>query len=214
LTSSKQLALTDSETLDEVLNCLSENISIETQGACDERTLFEILIRAASIGDSIENTTKILNSSPSGSDIRYHLDKINKFEQLENQINLALKSRIPHGIRKASHKLAIDLNLIPYYGKPDSDEEPYIYRSQAKSGTCSFYAYATLYILTKGKRITLAIRGVRWLDTNVAIITYLLAELDALQVNIKTLYLDRGFFSISVIRWLQALDIPFVMPAL
>ncbi|MFB2771960.1 hypothetical protein ACE1AT_22150 [Pelatocladus sp. BLCC-F211] len=154
MTSPKQLALTDSETLDEVLNCLSENISIETQGACDQKTLFEILIKAASSGDSIENTTKILKSSPSGSDIRYHLDKINKFEQLENQINLALKSRIPHRIKKASHKIAIDLNLIPYYGKPDSDEEPYIYRSQAKSGTCSFYAYATIYILTKGKRIT------------------------------------------------------------
>ncbi|WP_265579661.1 hypothetical protein [Plectonema radiosum] len=28
----------------------------------------------------------------------------------------------------------------------------------------------------KGKRVTLAIRGVRWLDTSVAIITYLLAE--------------------------------------
>lgn len=214
MTSVKQLALTDSETLEEVLNCLSENISIETQGACDEKTLFEILIRSASSQDSIENTTKILNSSPSGSDIRYHLDKISKFEQLENQVNLALKSRIPPRIKKASHKMAIDLNLIPYYGKPDIDEEPYIYRSQAKSGTCSFYAYATLYILTKGKRITLAIRGVRWLDTNVAIISYLLAELYTLKVNIKTLYLDRGFFSISVIRWLQALDIPFVMPAI
>ncbi len=42
------------------------------------------------------------------------------------------------------------------------------------------YAYATLYVLMKGKRVTLAIRGVRWLDTSVAIITYLLAELDAL----------------------------------
>jgi putative transposase len=104
--------------------------------------------------------------------------------------------------------------LIPYYGKADSDEAPYIYRSQAKSGTCSFYAYTNLYILTKGKRITLAIRGVRCLDTNVAIITYLLAELDTLKVNIKTLYLDRGFFSISVIRWLQASDILFVMPAI
>jgi putative transposase len=214
LASAKQLVLTDSETLDEVLNCLSENISIETQGACDQKTLFEILIRAASSGDSIENTTKILNSSPSGSDIRYHLDKIKKFEELENQINLALKSRIPDGIKKGFHKIAIDLNLIPYYGKPDNDEEAYIYRSQAKSGTCSFYAYATIYILTKGKRITLALRGVRRLDTNVAIITYLLAELDSLKVNIKTLYLDRGFFSISVIRWLQALDIPFVMPAI
>lgn len=210
----KQLALTDSETLDEVLDCLSENISIETQGACDQKTLFEILVRAASSGDSIENTTKVLNSSPCGSDIRYHLDKINNFEQLENQINLALKSRIPRRIKNASHKIAIDLNLIPYYGKPDSDEEPYIYRSQAKSGTCSFYAYASLYILTKGKRITLAIRGVRWLDTNVAILTYLLSEIEAIKVNVKTLYLDRGFFSIAVIRWLQALDISFVMPAI
>ncbi|WP_420763055.1 hypothetical protein [Nostoc sp. CALU 546] len=39
----KQLALTDSETLDEVLDCLSENISIETQGDCGLKTLFEIL---------------------------------------------------------------------------------------------------------------------------------------------------------------------------
>ncbi len=88
--------------------------------------------------------------------------------------------------------MAIDLNLIPYYGKADDEEKPYIYRSQAKSGTCSFYAYATLYVLTKGKRITLAVRGVRWLDTNLAIITYLLSELNALKIEIKTLYLE-GF---------------------
>jgi putative transposase len=97
---------------------------------------------------------------------------------------------------------------------PCSDELPYIYRSQAKSGTCSFYAYATLYILKKNKRITLAIRGVRWLDTSVAILTYLLAELSALKIKIKTLYLDRGFFSVPVIRWLKALKIPFIMPAI
>lgn len=87
---------------------MTENISIATQGACDQKTLFEILIRAASSGDSIENTTKILNQSPCGSDIRYHLDKINDFEKLENQINQTLKSRITHGIKEASHKIAID----------------------------------------------------------------------------------------------------------
>lgn len=214
MTSPKQPVLTDSETLEEVLNCLSENISVETQGACNQKTLFEILVRAASSGDSIENTAKILNESPCGSDIRYHLDKINNFEQLESELNLALKSKIPQGIKKGRHKMAMDLNLIPYYGKADEKETPYIYRSQAKSGTCSFYAYATLYVLTKGKRITLAVRGVRWLDTNVAIITYLLSELDTLKVDRKTLYLDRGFFSIPIIRWLQALGIPFIMPAI
>ena len=189
------LALTDSETLEEVIECLAENFSIQTQGACDKKTLFEIVVRAAASRDSIENTAKILNKIPSGNDIRYHLDKINKFEDLEVQINQALKSRVPIGVKNGCHSLAVDLNLIPYYGEPSLEELPYIYRSQAKSGTCSFYAYATLYVLTKRKRVTLAIRGVRWLDTNVAIITYLLAELEAFNIKVKKLYLDRGFLA-------------------
>jgi hypothetical protein len=152
--SSGQLALTDSETLDEVLECLVENFSIETQGAYDQQSLFEILIKAASSGDSIENTAKILKNVPTANDIRYHLDKIDNFELLETQINQALKSRIPFRIRKGCLKLAIDLNLIPYYGKPSEQELPYIYRSEAKSGTCSFYAYATLYVLAQGKRVS------------------------------------------------------------
>lgn len=212
--SSEELALTDLETLDEVLECLVENFSIETQGVCDQKTLFEILIKAASSGDSIDNTAKLLKNVPTANDIRYHLNKINKFEELEAQINQALKSRIPLGLKKGCLKIAIDLNLICYYGKPTSEESAYIYRSQAKSGTHSFYAYATLYVITKNKRVTLAIRGVRQLDTSVALITYLLAELDSLKINVKKLYLDRGFFNTPVIRWLQALDIPFLMPAI
>jgi putative transposase len=203
--SSEKLVLTDSETLDDVLECLAENFSIETQGAYDQQSLFEILVKAASSGDSIENTAKILKNVPTANDIRYHLDKINNFELLETQINQALKSRIPARIKKGCLKIAIDLNLIPYYGKPSNEELPYIYRSEAKSGTCSFYAYATLYVLMKDKRVTLAIRGVRWRDTTVAIITYLLASLSDLKIKVKKLYLDRGFFSTPVIRWLQAL---------
>jgi len=67
----------------------------ETQGAYDQQSLFEILVKAASSGDSIENTAKILKNVPTANDIRYHLDKINNFELLETQINQALKSRIP-----------------------------------------------------------------------------------------------------------------------
>jgi putative transposase len=212
--SSEELALTDSETLDEVIKCLVEKFSIETQGVCDQQTLFEILIKAASSGDSIENTAKLLKNIPTANDIRYHLNKINDFEELEAQINQILKSRIPLGLKNGCLKIAIDLNLICYYGKPTSEELPYIYRSEAKSGTNSFYAYATLYVITNNKRVTLAIRGVRQFDTSVAIITYLLAELDSLKINVKKLYLDKGFFNTPVIRWLKALDIPFLMPAI
>ena len=54
----------------------------------------------------------------------------------------------------------------------------------------------------------------RWQDTKVAILTYLVAELSSLKIQVKRLYLDREFFSIAVIRWLQALDIPLAMPAI
>ena len=212
--STEELALTDSETLDEVIKCLVENFPIKTQGVCDQQTLFEILIKAASSGDSIENTAKLLKNIPTANDVRYHLSKINNFDELETQINQILKTRIPLGLKNNYLKIAIDLNLICYYGKPTSKELPYIYRSEAKSGTNSFYAYATLYIITNNKRVTLAIRGVRQFDTSVAIITYLLAELDSLKINVKKLYLDRGFFNTPVIRWLQALNIPFLMPAI
>ncbi len=211
---SEKIAITDSETLYEVLDCLTDNISLHTQGACDKRKLFEILVRAASCEDSIENTAKILNQTPCVNDIRYHLKKIDNFEELETQINAALQSKLPNGIKKGRHKIAIDLNLIPDYGEASESEEVYIYRSEAKSGTCSFYAYATLYVLTQGKRVTLSIRGIRRFDTNVAIITYLLSDISSLKLRVKKLYLDRGFFSVPVIRWLQALDIAFVMPAI
>jgi hypothetical protein len=84
--SSEELALTNLENLDEVLECLVENFSIETQGVCDQQTLFEILIHAASSGDSIENTAKLLKNVPTANDIRYHLNKINNFQELEAQI--------------------------------------------------------------------------------------------------------------------------------
>ncbi|MGK7934420.1 MAG: ISH3 family transposase [Xenococcaceae cyanobacterium] len=210
----EQLVLTDEETLTEVVNCLAEHIPINSTGAGDPENLFKILVRAASKQDTIENTSKELKKATSGNNIRYHLSKISDFKQLENQLNSALKNKIPKGLKEKNLVVAIDLNLIPYYGKPQDSEKPYIYRSKAKDGTCSFYAYATLYTIKKGKRVTLAIRGVRWQDTKVAILTYLLAELSSLKIKVKRLYLDREFFSIAVIRWLQALDIPLIMPAI
>lgn len=135
----EKVALTDEETLEEVLDCLMEHISIDTQGAFNQKDLFQILVRAASNKDSLENTAKILNKVPSSNDIRYHLDKLNNFEEVEKQFNIALKSKLPKNLKNKKLKLAIDLNLIPYYGKPSAEEIPFIYRSQAKSGTCSFY---------------------------------------------------------------------------
>lgn len=82
--------LTDNQTLKEVVNCLAENIPIKTQGNCEQKNIFEILIRAATQRDSIENTTKVLKNVPTSNDIRYHLDKYSDITSLEEDLNKAL----------------------------------------------------------------------------------------------------------------------------
>ncbi len=206
--------LTDNQVLEKVISCLETYIPIDTQGACDQRTIFEILIRAASGGDSVENTCKTMQDVPCGNAVRYHLEKYSNINESEERLNNALHDRLPPRIYKGKQCVAADLNLIPYYGTPTSDEEPYIYRSQAKSGTCSFYAYATLYVIRKGKRVTVSLIAVRKYDTNVAIITRLFDKISHLNLGIKRLLIDRGFYSVPVIRWLKAIDIPFEIPVI
>ena len=50
-TSTEKAVLNDEETLKEVIDCLTENISIKTQGACNQTDLFNILVAAASKAD-------------------------------------------------------------------------------------------------------------------------------------------------------------------
>lgn len=206
--------LSDEATLAAALDCLLEHVPLELESTyfcCED--LFEILLRAASRHDSIEHTTQRLEGVPSGNGIRYHLDKLDNMATLEGQLNAALQSRIPPKIRNGRHRIAIDLHLIPYYGTPNEVETPYIYRSQAKAGTTSFFAYATVYVICRNKRVTLGIHPVHRQETLVATVTYLLARLSPLRIRVKRLYLDRGFYSVPVIRWLKALNIPFLMPA-
>lgn len=206
-------ALTDETTLQTAIDCLLEHVPLEMTGDYRPQDLFEILLRAASRGDSIEHTVGQLAGTPSSNGIRYHLGKLSEMATVEQYLNQALQSRIPPKIAKHSQRLAIDLHLIPYYGTPTAAEAPYIYRSQAKAGTTTFFAYATVYVICRNKRVTLGIHAVHRQETLVATLTYLLAILHPLKVRVKRLYLDRGFYSVPVIRWLKALNLAFLMPA-
>lgn len=206
--------LNDDQTLETVLESLLEHIQIDTQGECDEETLFTILLRAASTCGTIEHTADTFEDAPEGGTIRYHLKKCTDMSAMETALNEALQARVPGNLTRSAQRLAIDLNLQPYYGTPTEEEAPYIYRSQAHAGTCSFYAYATCYVIRKGKRVTIALTPVRRDDLMVGIVTRLLDRAVRFGIRIKRLYLDRGFFSVPVIRWLQALDVPVVMPVI
>ncbi|MEM1280250.1 MAG: ISH3 family transposase [Cyanobacteria bacterium P01_H01_bin.152] len=210
---SAEPTLTDEQTLTAAVDTLSAHLNLETQGAMSCTTLYEVLIWAASRGDSIEHASEMLEGVPSGNGIRYHLSKLEDMSQLEAQLNQALQAQLPSQIINRRQRLAIDLHLIPYYGKASDVEGLYVYRSAAKLGTTRFFAYASVYVIRAEQRVTLAVHAVPQGETLVATLTYLLAAIEPLPVKVKRLYLDRGFFSVPVIRWLQALHLPFLMPA-
>lgn len=207
-------ALTDKATLDAALDCLLGTIPIEMQGNHSPKTLYEVLLWAASHQDTVNHSCEMLNAVPSANDIRYHLSKFDDIKTLETQLNDALQCRLPDGIINHRHRLAIDLHLIPYYGQATEQNAPYLYRSAAKAGTTTFFAYATVYVIRAHQRVTLGLHAIARGQTMVATITLLLAQLSTIRVKIERLYLDRGFYSVPVIRWLKALNIPFLMPAI
>ena len=89
-TSTEKAVLTDKHTLKEVIECLSEHISIKTQGAFNQTDLFNILIGAASNSDTIENTAKKFKKSGSGKNIRYPDRQIKKFPTIRNSTKSSL----------------------------------------------------------------------------------------------------------------------------
>jgi putative transposase len=121
-----------------------------------------------------------------------------------------LAGELPKALRQRRQPLAIDLVLIPYHGQPlhDADE---VYRGQAKSGTSHFHAYATAYVIRKGRRFTLALTSVRKGERLEEVVKRLLRQ--AAKTGVKPLYvlLDRGFYSVGVIRYLQAARHSFLM---
>ena len=207
-------ALTDEATLNVAIDWVSTQIPIKTEGVYSPQTFYHVLLWAASHQDTVEHACQVLTGMPSSNDVRYPLNQLEDMAELETQANETLQGRLPDSIGNHRHRLAIDLHLIPYYGVPNEQERSYLYRSQAKAGTTTFFAYATVYVIGRHQRVTLALHAIPRGETMVATITILLARLTTLRVKVKRLYLDRGFYSVPVIRWLQALRMPFLMPAI
>ena len=68
-------------------------------------------------------------------------------------------------------------------------------------------------MIYKDRRITLAMTFVHKSDTMPKILRRLFKRLDVLGMRIKKVYLDKGFYSIGVIRFLKERDLPFIIPA-
>jgi hypothetical protein len=132
---------------------------------------------------------------------------------LESQLNSALTVRLPTSLKRRSQRLALDLVLTPYHGQPQEDPNE-IYRGSYKSGTSHFHAYATLYVARRGQRFTLALTSVKASEPLDQVVKRLMRYGARIGVKSRLVLLDRAFWTVDVIRYLQRARCPFLMPVI
>ena len=176
------------------------------------QTILTVLFAAAARISSLSDTCRLLRDVPDEHVVAAALYATRpEYDILRRRAQAALHGHLPRALRRRPQALALDLTLLPYYGA-DRRTNPHVVRSKAKKGTCSFYGYGTAYVLRKGQRYTLALTAMTRGMTLADLIRELLAQVRAAGVAIRLLVLDRAFYSVEVIRYLQAARRPFLMP--
>jgi putative transposase len=174
--------------------------------------LWSLLLAAAARITSLSDACQRLRDAPSDETARKALlATLPDYATLQRQLNAALAGYLPKTLRKHPQRLAIDLTLIPYHGRPFRDLNE-IYRGQAKDGTSHFHAYASAYVVKHGQRYTVALTGVTKGEPLKDVVQRLLLQAARVGIRPRLLLLDRGFYSVAVIRYLQQARRPFLMP--
>jgi hypothetical protein len=173
--------------------------------------LLHVLFAAAAWVTSLHDACQRLRGAPSDETIRQALfATLPHYQELQRRLNRALAADLPKTLRRRRRKLALDLTLLPYHGAPQERAEE-IYRGRPKAGTGHFHAYATAYVVHKGRRYTLALTGV-WAGEPLAdVVRRLLRQTRRTGVRPRLMLLDREFGMGPVIRSVRAARYPFVV---
>jgi hypothetical protein len=207
-----QYTLTRSHVHGLTSDLLIENLELrDYKRACPARTLVAIIFAACARLVSISAAAADFYGGPSVETVR----KATRFNTpaiaiLERRLNRALRVTGPKKRLPRPH-VSIDLTLIPYHGQPQTNENE-LYRSQAKSGTTHFHAYASAYLIRHGQRLTLALTYVRKGENLAVVLKRLMGLVRKAGARPSLVLLDRGFFCVSVIRYFQSARTPFLMP--
>ena len=193
------------------------HLDLKPAGKVTATILLTVLFAAAARISSISETCGRLKDVPCEETYAKAL-YANLFclEQLKRKVNAAFRAHLPRALRrprKRPLRVGIDLTLLPYYGKHPLDSRE-IYRSKAKAGTHSFFAYATAYVVLHGQRFTLAVTPVTRSELLKDVLQELLALVSKAGLKSGLLLLDRGFYSVAIIRYLQQARRPFLMPVI
>lgn len=188
-------------------------LGLEDHGPkCTALRIISLLLKAAARMYSLYAACRDLSEAPSDQAVRNALNAmLPTMEKLQKRINKTLTTGLPKRVYRYARVIAIDVTLLPYYGKPESDPSE-LFRSKQKKGTTKFHGYATACIVQHGMRYTVALTRITKGEKSPEIAKRLVQQVRKAGLKIKVLLLDRGFFTIDTIAYLKRARVPFLMP--
>ena len=194
---------------------LSEHLPLVVAGdRYQTADVYQVLLAAAVQQRSLESVCQALVEAPRANTIRYHVAEQVLYREaldtLEAQCQALVTAHLPEDVRRHPQRLAVDLTLLPYYGRP-AVEAGELRRGEAKAGTTRFHAYATAYLVRDGRRLTLALTYVRAEDEVLDVLLDLLGRVQRLAIRIARLYLDREFATVAILQTLQGQPFPSIV---
>lgn len=182
---------------------------------CTAAVVWSVVMRAAARMSSVWSACCDLTDAPSGQAVFDALtDGLPKtLSVLERRLNCALTDQLPRNMSRRKWRVAIDWHLVPYYGQPQQSRNE-LYYGKPRQGTTKFHAYASACIVQHGRRYTLALSWVRRHEATATVLNRLLARIREIGLKIDYLLLDRAFFNVAVVQFLQEQQLPFVMPVM
>jgi hypothetical protein len=175
--------------------------------------VLNVVLRAAARSISISAACRDLARAPSDQAMITALDDglPKTLSVLERRLNAALTGQLPRRWTRRRWEVAIDWHLTPYYGQPFRSPNE-LYYGKPRQGTKQFHAYASACLIDHGERYTVALSYVRRHESTVVVLRRLLARMRQLGLKIRRVLMDRAFFNVSVVEFLQQEKLPFVMP--
>ena len=199
-------SLSETAVLEIARSRLEQFLPLQAAGyACTTEQLLDVLLAVSANKETIEQVCADLKIKVGAETIRGYFNlqlKVENLLDLQESVNLALQTSLNPDLKRQKLEVAIDFHDQGYYGKLEQSEGLWV-GAEAKNGTTKVYRVATVYAIKNGHRLTLAIKFVVPGETAKEVVEYLLRQLKGLEIEARVLYLDRGFGSIEIARYVQ-----------
>lgn len=201
-------AETTREMVEQVLN---EHLSMPIDGdKCDRPKVLNVLVKAAIEGQTIESVCEDATLAMESNAIREQLNRTLDVCDLTShavEVNAALRACLPVELPRRGLEMALDWHDEPFYGKTP-ELRLYAWRGAAKEGTTYFYRLASLDVIWRQVRVTLALTSGLPEDSNLSIVQRLRERMRHLGFRRGVLYMDKEFCEGPILRYLTGQQLP------